>query len=426
MGAPDPAVIQAIAASVASDPGNVALRLHLADLLLAAGRHDEALGHAVHVLAGDPSSVAALAVAAPAAEALGDARAPGYRRLLDALAGPPPSTPPPPPPKPARPAPVALGPTVPDTADDLLERWGASDAIREVEIGELTAPGITLADVGGMEQVKQRLERSFLAPMRNPELRMQFGKSMRGGLLLWGPPGCGKTFIARATAGELGADFYDVGLSDVLDMWIGSSERNLSSVFDVARRNRPCVLFFDEVDALGQKRTQLRGGGAAMRGVVNQLLAELDGVSSDNEGVFVLAATNHPWDVDPALLRPGRFDRMLLVLPPDEPARLAVLELHLRGRPTEGLDLRAIARQTEGFSGADLALLCEHATEVAMEATMAQGSLRPIRQADLAGGLRHVRPSLGPWLDTARNFALFSNEGGNYDDLVAYLNKKRR
>lgn len=425
MGAVDPSVIAAIELGVAADPGNVALRLHLAELLAAAGRPGDALEHAAHVLATDPAHLAALTVAAPAAEAAGDPRAGGYRRLLDALGGGVSGGRIPPVDAPRSPA-APLGPDIPDTAEDLFDRWGTSDAMREVEIGELTAPGITLADVGGMEQVKQRLELSFLAPMRNPELRLQFGKSMRGGLLLWGPPGCGKTFIARATAGELGANFYDVGLSDVLDMWIGSSERNLSGIFDVARRNRPCVLFFDEVDALGQKRTQLRGGGGAMRGVVNQLLAELDGVSSDNEGVFVLAATNHPWDVDPALLRPGRFDRMLLVLPPDEPARLAVLELHLRGRPTRGLDLRRIASRTEGFSGADLALLCEHATEVAMEATMKQGSLRPIQQADLVDGLKQVRPSIGPWLDTARNFALFSNDGGNYDDLLSYLSKKRR
>ena len=144
-------------------------------------------------------------------------------------------------------------------------------AVRD-HVGELTAPGVRLADVGGMDDVKRRLELSFLAPLRNPEMRAQFGKSLRGGLLLWGPPGCGKTFIARALAGELGASFYEVGLSDVLDMWIGSSERNLHAIFDTARRNRPCVLFFDEIDAIGQKRTQLHGGGGAMRGVVNQFL----------------------------------------------------------------------------------------------------------------------------------------------------------
>src|SRR5438477_10971954 len=127
-----------------------------------------------------------------------------------------------------------------------------------------------------MEYVKRRLDIAFLGPMRNPDLRKAYGKSLRGGLLLYGPPGCGKTYIARATAGELGARFLSVGLSDVLDMWLGNSERNLHEIFETARRNRPCVLFFDEIDALGRKRSLMREGGA--RTVVNQLLADMDSV----------------------------------------------------------------------------------------------------------------------------------------------------
>ena len=154
--------------------------------------------------------------------------------------------------------------------------------------------------------------------MRNPELRKLYGKSLRGGLLLYGPPGCGKTFIARAVAGELGARFITVSFADLIDMFVGRSERNIHELFEVARRNAPCVVFLDEVDAIGQKRSQLRN--TPMRSAVNQLLLELDDVASDNTGVFLLAATNHPWDVDSALRRPGRFDRTLLVLPPDGPA----------------------------------------------------------------------------------------------------------
>jgi SpoVK/Ycf46/Vps4 family AAA+-type ATPase len=262
--------------------------------------------------------------------------------------------------------------------------------------------------------------------MRNPELREQFGKSLRGGLLLWGPPGCGKTFIARALAGELGASFYEVGLSDVLDMYVGNSERNLSSIFEAARRNRPCLLFFDEIDALGQKRSQLRHGGAAMRGVVNQMLAELDGATSDNEGVFVLAASNHPWDVDSALLRPGRFDRTVLVLPPDADAREVILSVHLRGRPAEPMDLRSLAKSTQGFSGADLALACEQATESAMEASMNSGTVQPITQAQLADAIRSIRPSIGEWMETAKNYALYGNDSGAYDELAAFLKRRRR
>ena len=225
---------------------------------------------------------------------------------------------------------------------------------------------------------------------------------------------------------ELGANFYEVSLSDVLDMWVGSSERNLHAVFDVARRNTPCVLFFDEIDAIGHKRSSL--GGAAMRGVVNQLLAELDGVGSVNEGVFMLAATNHPWDVDAALIRPGRFDRKLLVLPPDQEARAAIFRSHLRDRPVDPLtpsQVQDLAKRTDGFSGADIALVCAEATEVALMESARTGSVTAITAKDLARAAKHVRPSIGPWLDSARNVAMFNNEGGDYDDLIAYLGRRR-
>jgi SpoVK/Ycf46/Vps4 family AAA+-type ATPase len=315
---------------------------------------------------------------------------------------------------------------VPDTADELFQRWQDSRPLPEPELGEISRPAMTLADVGGMDEVKRRLDLSFLGPLRNPELRAQFGKSLRGGLLLWGPPGCGKTYLARALAGELRASFYEVGLSDVLEMWVGSSERNLSTIFATARAHSPCLLFFDEIDALGQKRSYLRGGGVAMRGVVNQLLAELDGATTDNEGLFVLAASNHPWDIDPALLRPGRFDRTVLVLPPHEDARMAILELHLRGKPVDRLDLRKIARMTDGMSGADLALICDHATELALESSLRSGTVRPISQQDLLDGVAHTSSSVTVWLETARNYAQFANESGAYDELADYLKRRRK
>jgi SpoVK/Ycf46/Vps4 family AAA+-type ATPase len=271
--------------------------------------------------------------------------------------------------------------------------------------------------------VKARLEASVLAPLRNPELARLYGKSLRGGLLLYGPPGCGKTFIARAVAGEMGARFLAVSLADVLDMYIGQSERNVRELFDIARRNSPCVIFLDEIDALGQKRSQQRNSAA--RGTVNQLLSEMDGLSSNNEGVFVLGATNHPWDVDVALRRPGRFDRMLLVLPPDEAAREAILRYHLRERPIANIDASKLARKTDGLSGADLAYVCELASEKALLDSAQSGTVRMIEMRDLEAAVREVRPSIGPWLETARNVAQFANQDGTYDDLLAYLRRRR-
>jgi AAA+ superfamily predicted ATPase len=299
----------------------------------------------------------------------------------------------------------------------------SSAGIDEARAYDPEHAGITLADVAGLTEVKKRLEAAFLAPMRNPELRKLYGKSLRGGLLLYGPPGCGKTFVARAVAGELGARFITVSFADLIDMFVGRSERNIHELFEVARANSPCVVFLDEVDAIGQKRSQLRN--TPMRSAVNQLLLELDDVASDNSGVFLLAATNHPWDVDAALRRPGRFDRTLLVLPPDGPAREGVFRYHLRDRPVAGIDLAKLSKITDGYSGADIAHICETAAEQALLDSVQRGEPRLIGQSDLEAAITEVKPSLGTWFETARNVALFANEGGAYDDLVAYLRKRR-
>jgi AAA+ superfamily predicted ATPase len=294
----------------------------------------------------------------------------------------------------------------------------------EGDVGLFERPSVALADVGGMENVKQQLELSLLGPLRNPELAKAFGTSARGGLLLYGPPGCGKTFIAAAVAGELGANFYPIEIADILDIYTGSSERNLHQVFEVARRNAPCVLFIDEVDALGHKRSQM-SGSATMRTVVNQLLTEMDSATADNEGVYLLGATNHPWDIDVALRRPGRFDRMILVTLPDREARRAILRHHLRDRPVSGIDLGAIAKRTDGFSGADLAHVCTSATQLAMADSIRTGTVRPITMRDIDAALAQVKPSAGAWFESARNVVEFANNDGTYDELAKYMREKK-
>jgi SpoVK/Ycf46/Vps4 family AAA+-type ATPase len=260
--------------------------------------------------------------------------------------------------------------------------------------------------------------------MRNPDLRTLYKQSLRGGLMLYGPPGCGKTFLAKAVAGELGASFLHVSLADVLDMYIGQSERNVQELFRTARDAAPCVLFLDELDAIGAKRSLTRHSGS--RTAVNQLLTELDGVGSDNEGVYLLAATNHPWDVDPALRRPGRLDRTLLVLPPDQEARVSILRTSLCGRPVERIDLSRLAKRTDGFSGADLKHLCDSATEIALLDSARSGQVRLITMDDFEAAMADIRPSIGPWLETARNVATYGNATGEYDELAKYLRKRRR
>ena len=303
-------------------------------------------------------------------------------------------------------------------SDDAEPVTGHADRIVDVETSTLH-----MADVGGMDDVKKRLDLAFFGPMRSPELQALYGKSLRGGLLLYGPPGCGKTFLARAVAGELGAKFVSLSVVDVLNMYLGNSERNLHEIFETARRNAPCVLFLDEIDALGHKRSQMTS--SSMRTLGNQLLTELDGVDNANDGLFVLAATNAPWDVDSALRRPGRFDRMVLVVPPDKAARASIVEYHLRRRPVAGIDIKRIVAATEDFSGADLAHLCDSAAEHAMHDSIHSGTVRMIEQRDFETALREVRPSTGPWMATAKNVAMYANEGGSYDELAAYLKKRK-
>lgn len=413
----DPSVITALEAALASAPESVGVRLHLAELLLESGAAADAMQHCAAVLAHEPDNAAALALAARAADEAGDAdRAGRYRRLHDALVDPlPQGTAPEEPPAAAIAEPAGeLG--VQDDVDAFLDDvLGRGD-----DVGAQT---VMLADVGGLDAVKLQLQTSFLGPMRNPELRRMYGTSLRGGLLLYGPPGCGKTFLARAVAGELGAHFFAIGLHESLDMWLGQSERNLHALFETARRRTPCVLFLDEVDALGQRRSQL--SHSAGRNVVVQLLTELDSARNDNEGLFVLGATNQPWDVDPALRRPGRFDRMLLVLPPDEAARRVILQYHLRNRPLGAVDVGRLAKRTDGYSGADLRLVCDAAAEAALAASVATGSARPIETRDLERALQQAAASTRPWFEVAKNYALFANDGGTYDELLGYMRSRR-
>jgi AAA+ superfamily predicted ATPase len=404
----DDPLLTSLLAAVAAAPDDVPLRLHVAELLAGRGRTAEALQHCTHALGRDAANPAALAL---------------LRRLTTALAGP---TAPAPPGPPTPPAEFDWSHAEDELADIAApEPAHAADLAPAPVDEDVERPALRLADVGGLEHVKQRLELAFLGPLRNRQLARAFGKGLAGGLLLYGPPGCGKTFLARAVAGELGAAFHSVGVADVLDMWTGQSERNLAQIFAAARRNAPCVLFLDEVDALGRKRSHLTHA-SSMRNTVNQLLSEMDSLGGDNEGVFVLGATNHPWDVDSALRRPGRFDRMLLVLPPDAPARAAILRHHLRDRPAAAVDVDRIVRLTEHYSGADLAHVCTTAAERALAASLRAHRLVPLTTRDLEEAAREVRPSTGAWFATARTVVAFGNADGSYDELADYLRRHRK
>jgi len=284
---------------------------------------------------------------------------------------------------------------------------------------DVERPTISFKQVGGMDAVKEEIRMKIILPLEQPELFQAYGKQVGGGILMYGPPGCGKTFLARATAGEVKAGFLSIGISDVLDMWIGNSEKNLHELFEQGRRNKPCVLFFDEVDALGASRADMRHSGG--RHLINQFLSELDGVEASNEGLLILAATNAPWHLDNAFRRPGRFDRILFVPPPDRDARAAILRLMLTGKPSDGVDVDAVAKKTDHFSGADLKAVVDVAVEGKLRDAMKSGKLEPMRTKDLVAAAGQVKPSTREWFATARNYALYSNQGGVYDDILKFL-----
>ncbi|MGN9783353.1 AAA family ATPase [Nonomuraea sp. ZG12] len=286
---------------------------------------------------------------------------------------------------------------------------------------EVERSGTTFADVAGMEAVKEALRVKLLLPVQQPELFAAFGKRAGGGVLLYGPPGGGKTHLARAAAGELGASFVNVGLADILDMYIGSSERNLRATFDLARRNRPCVLFFDEVDALAARRSDMRQ--AHNRQLVNQFLAELDGVDQNaNEGVLVLAATNAPWYIDVAFRRPGRFDQLVFVPPPDASARAAILRILCRDKPLAEMDFDAVARITEHFVGADLKGVVDRAVEAKLHQSISAGRAIPLETPDLLAAAQAARPtSVREWFATARNYVMHANDSGAWDELMPWI-----
>jgi SpoVK/Ycf46/Vps4 family AAA+-type ATPase len=229
--------------------------------------------------------------------------------------------------------------------------------------------------------------------------------------------------MARAIAGECRAEFISVGLSDVLSMWIGQSEQNLALMFEKARATRPSVLFFDELDGLAYARS--KANSEHTRQTVNEFLAQLDGFSTDNQGVLVLAATNMPWDVDPAMKRPGRFARQVFVAPPDEAARAAIVDLNLVDAPHEGVDASAVARATLHFSGADIEGVVELAKEYALEDHITRGIERSIGQADLLRAVSASRASTLDWLRTARNLVKYAGVDDAYRDVENYLKKHK-
>jgi hypothetical protein len=425
----DPALLRALRQSVGNDPDNVPARLHLAQVLLDADEPDDALDEAAGVLMLEPANVEAFAIAADACDELGLLdRSVAYRRLLAALGAFDGRT--------AAAAPTASRRSRPSRTRD--DRWDdddedldddvdldldreagddgdeddegeGADALRHGWISEDTDPVVTFTDAVGLDDVTRRLE-ALLVPLRHPDLAARVRRSAPSAVLLYGPSGCGKTLLTRTVAGELARPRFAVELAELLDGTSDGVDR-IHAVFEAARTKAPCVLVLDDLDAISQESHD----------VVVQFLVEVDSLSED-DGVFVMATSTVPWDIDPVLRRPGRFDRAILVPPPNTPARVAMIEHHLADWPVKRLDVETLAGRLDGYSYSDLWVITETAAERALEAAYSSETPWEVTGAAIERVAAETRPSARSWLELAHGSV--GDAAGAvtiYGDLLAYL-----
>ncbi len=279
---------------------------------------------------------------------------------------------------------------------------------------------ISFADVADMEDVKDEIRDKIIYPLQHPEVSKEYGKKAGGSILFYGPPGCGKTYIARATVGEIGINFYNVNTADIMSGAAEDGATNIHEVFVEASRNAPSILFFDELDALGGRRSADKGGEE--RTVVNQFLMEMDGVESLAENVLVIASTNVPWELDPALRRAGRFNDQIYIPPPGFEARVELFKIHTRKKPVaKDVDFSKLAELTDEYSAADVKAVVDDAIEVAWEQALKTGQMRQVAMSDFLLVLGKRKSSLAPWYKLAEKEIRKSGETGLYEDLAGHI-----
>jgi transitional endoplasmic reticulum ATPase len=316
-------------------------------------------------------------------------------------------------------------------AEKELQKSGESELYSELSNFILSNAGgvdaaaksnVTFKDVADLASAKEEINRSIVYPIKNPELASKFGKEIGGGVLFYGPPGCGKTYVAKAAAGECDASFFNVKITDIISPELGESEKRLRAVFERASRNTPAILFFDEIDALGGRRESGIGGEKRL---VNQFLSEMDGFKSIS-GIMIVGSTNAPWDVDPALRRAGRFTDQIYIPPPDGGTRVDVFKIHTRNRPVSpDVDFEKLAELTGGYSSADIKAVCDHALEIPWEEAFHGGTERNANMNDFLRTIKERKSSLPPWYLLAEKQVQASGENEFYKDLIADIEAQR-
>lgn len=282
-------------------------------------------------------------------------------------------------------------------------------------------PSARFSDVGGMSELKEALRELIIFPLQDFELAESYGKKAGGSVLLYGPPGCGKTFIAEAVAGEANAKLVSAKLSELLDMYVGNSEKNVRALFEAAKQNAPAILFLDEVEALAGCKTD---SGRWERSIINQLLVELDELDKTRSRVLVIGASNAPWLIDSAFKRSGRFDQLVYVGPPDERAREEILKIHSRGLPlSENVDFQLLARETHGFSCADVKALCARAASIPWREALQTKTKRKIELKDFQAALEKTCSTIAEWFAQQQNNPAVSSQQEAYKQLINDIKK---
>ncbi|VVB98813.1 VCP-like ATPase [uncultured archaeon] len=267
----------------------------------------------------------------------------------------------------------------------------------------LTKPNTKFDSVAGMFKMKEEINEAIVYPLMKPDLARKYGKLAGGGILLYGPPGCGKTFIMKSAAGECQSSFINAKISDIVDMYVGNTEKNLHNIFETARKNSPCIIFFDEVEAMGGRREDMNQSTQYMKMAVNQMLFEMDGIESNNANVLVVGATNAPWDVDPALRRSGRFGKAIYIPEPDYKSRLEILKMHTKRVPAaHAIAFNRIALATIGYASADLKMIVEEAAAIPWRQAFKSGRQRAVTTEDFIEAIRKKKSSLPPWYEQAK------------------------